>query len=214
LPPSTPEARQSEDLSTLNKRKEAPPVPGVLDVILKRWSPRAFSDREVSPEDLAKLFEAARWAASSNNEQPWRFILGRRGDETYTKILSALNEWNERWAKHAPVLVLSTARKAFASNGAANRFHLHDTGAATANIFLEAFSLGFFCHGMAGFDAEKARSSFAIPQEYEIGAVVAIGYLGDPNTLPDPLREREKSPRERKPLEEIVFSSWETPARL
>jgi nitroreductase len=209
LPTFTPETRQA--LETL---KEAPPVPGVLDVIRHRWSPRAYSDREVSSADLKKLFEAARWAASSNNEQPWRFLLGRRGDETYAKILNALAEFNQVWAKTAPVLALSVARKAFVSNGRANRFHLHDTGAATANLFLEAFALGLRSHAMGGFDPEKARASLAIPQEYEIGAVMAIGYLGDPNTLPDQLRQREESPRERKPLEEIVFSSWETPAQL
>jgi nitroreductase len=206
VPPFTTEA--------LEKLKHAPEIPGVLDVFLKRWSPRAFSAKEVSPADLKRLFEAARWAASSYNEQPWRFLVGYRGDETYRKIFESLVEFNQSWAKSAPLLVLSTAKKIFTSNAAANRFALHDTGAATANLALEAVALGLHVHSMAGFDAEQARASLAIPNDYEMGSVTAIGYLGDSSTLPDGLREREEAVRERKPLKEIVFSSWETPAEL
>jgi nitroreductase len=199
---------------TLEKLKHAPDLPGVLDVVLRRWSPRAYADKDVSSEDLTKLFEAARWAASSYNEQPWRFLVGRRGDETYRKIFESLVEFNQSWAKAAPVLVLSVAKKIFTNNAAKNRFALHDTGAATANLALEATVLGLHTHSMAGFDAEKARALFAIPQEYEMGSVTAIGYLGDPATLPGALREREEAVRQRKPLKEIVFSSWEAPAEF
>jgi nitroreductase len=199
---------------TLEKLKHAPDLPGVLDVVLRRWSPRAYADKDVSSEDLTKLFEAARWAASSYNEQPWRFLVGRRGDETYRKIFESLVEFNQSWAKAAPVLVLSVAKKIFTNNAAENRFALHDTGAATANLALEATVLGLHTHSMAGFDAEKARALFAIPQEYEMGSVTAIGYLGDPATLPGALREREEAVRQRKPLKEIVFSSWEAPAEF
>jgi nitroreductase len=205
VPPLTPEA--------IEKLKRAPEVPGVLDVILRRWSPRAFSAREVSPDDLKRIFEAARWAASSNNEQPWRFLLGRRGDETYGKIFDSLVEFNQGWVKSAPVLVLSASKKTF-SKGNQNRHALHDTGAATANLALQTTALGLHAHHMAGFDAERARASFAIPEDYEIGCVTAIGYLGDPGTLPDTLREREEAPRSRKPLEELVFSSWETASQF
>lgn len=198
----------------LEKVKHAPQVPGVLEVILRRWSPRAFAAKDVSSEALTKLFEAARWAASSYNEQPWRFLMGRRGDDTYRKIFESLVEFNQSWAKAAPVLVLSMAKNIFTSNAVENRFALHDTGAATAHLALEATALGLHTHSMAGFDAEKARALFGIPQEYEIGSVTAIGYLGDPATLPDGLREREEAVRQRKPLNEIVFSSWETPAEF
>jgi nitroreductase len=198
----------------IEKLKHAPPVPGVLDVILSRWSPRAFAAKEVSSGDLMKLFEAARWTASSYNEQPWRFLVGRQGDETYRKIFESLVEFNQSWASSAPVLVLSVAKKIFTNNAAENRFALHDTGAATANLALEATVLGLHTHSMAGFDAEKARALFAIPQEYEMGSVTAIGYLGDPATLPGALREREEAVRQRKPLKEIVFSSWEAPAEF
>lgn len=206
MPTLTPE--------TLEKLKHAPDLPGVLDVVLRRWSPRAYADKDVSSEDLTKLFEAARWAASSYNEQPWRFLVGRRGDDTYRQIFESLVEFNQSWAKAAPVLVLSVAKKIFTNNAAENRFALHDTGAATANLALEATVLGLHTHSMAGFDAEKARALFAIPQEYEMGSVTAIGYLGDPATLPGALREREEAVRQRKPLKEIVFSSWEAPAKF
>ena len=122
----------------IEKLKHAPDVAGVQDLIRRRWSPRAFSDKEVSSAELNTLFEAARWAASSSNEQPWRFLVGRRGDETYQKIFNALVEFNQSWAKSAPVLVLSVAKKTFTAKGHPNRTALHDTGAATATLSLQA----------------------------------------------------------------------------
>jgi nitroreductase len=196
------------------KLKHAPDVAGVEDLILRRWSPRIFSDKPISSQDLTRLFEAARWAASSFNEQPWRFFVGRKGDETYQKIFNSLVEFNQGWVKTAPVLVLSVAKKTFSNNGSPNRFHLHDTGAATANLALQATALGLHTHSMAGYDAEAARASFGVPSDYEMGAVTAIGYFGDPDQLPEQLRKNEVSPRQRKPLEEFVFSDWEKPAQL
>lgn len=198
----------------IEKLKHAPDGAGVADLILRRWSPRAFADKEISPAELATLFEAARWAASSSNEQPWRFLVGRRGDETYQKIFNSLVEFNQMWAKSAPVLVLSVAKKTFSSNGSPNKYGLHDTGAATALLSLQATANGLHTHSMAGFDAEQARASFGIPSDYEMGAVTAVGYFGDPSTLPDRMQKMEVAPRERKPLEEIVFSDWEKPARF
>ncbi len=194
--------------------KHAPPVPGVEENILRRWSPRAFADREVSAEQLKKLFEAARWAASSYNEQPWRFLVGRKGDETYRKIFDSLIEFNQSWANSAPVLMLSVGKKTFAQNGNPNHYALHDTGAATANLALQATASGLHTHSMAGFDNEIARAAFGIPDDYEIGAVTAIGYLGNVEALPDPMRKMETSPRERKPLQEFVFSAWDHPAQF
>jgi len=194
--------------------KHAPDGAGVEHLIRRRWSPRAFADKDVSADDLKKLFEAARWAASSFNEQPWRFLVGRRGDETYKKIFGALVEFNQSWAKSAPVLVLSVAKKTFSANGQPNRYGLHDTGAATTLLSLQATANGLHTHSMAGFDAEQARASFAIPSDYDIGAVTALGYFGDPESLPDQMQKTEVAPRQRKLLEEFVFSDWDKPAEL
>jgi nitroreductase len=186
----------------------------VDDLIRRRWSPRTYADKEIPAAELKRLFEAARWAASSSNEQPWRFLVGRRGDETYQKIFNALVEFNQSWAKSAPVLVLSVAKKIFTNNGKPNAYGMHDTGAASATLALQATADGLHTHSMAGFDREQARASFAIPSDYEIGAVTAIGYFGDPASLPEHLQKMEVSPRQRKPLEEFVFSDWDKPAQF
>jgi nitroreductase len=206
VPSTPPEA--------IEKLKHAPAAAGVDDLIRRRWSPRAYSAKEVTTAELNKLFEAARWAASSSNEQPWRFLVGRRGDDTYQKIFNALVEGNQSWAKTAPVLVLSVAKKTFTSNGKPNAYGMHDTGAASATLALQATANGLHTHSMAGFDREQARASFGIPSDYEIGAVTAIGYVGDPATLPEHLQKMEVSPRQRKPLQEFVFSAWEKPAQF
>lgn len=198
----------------LDRKKHAPAVPGVEDIILSRWSPRAFADRSVSAEDLKKIFEASRWAASSYNEQPWRFLVGRKGDGTYNKIFDALVEFNQSWAKTAPVLILSVARSNFEKNGNPNYHALHDTGAATAYLALQATALGLHTHSMAGFDHEKMRNGLAIPADYKLGAVTALGYLGDPNTLPDQLKSMETNARVRRPLPEFVYSEWEKSAQF
>jgi nitroreductase len=200
--------------SELEKLKHAPEVAGVDDLIRRRWSPRTYADKEIPAAELKRLFEAARWAASSSNEQPWRFLVGRRGDETYQKIFNALVEFNQSWAKSAPVLVLSVAKKSFSAKGTPNAYGMHDTGAATATLALQATADGLHTHSMAGFDREQARASFAIPSDYEIGAVTAIGYFGDPTSLPEHLQKMEVSPRQRKPLGEFVFSDWEKPAQF
>jgi len=198
----------------VEKLKHAPAVPGVIESILARWSPRAFSHRPVAEADLKKIFEAARWAASSYNEQPWRFLVGHRGDSTYQKIFDSLVEFNQGWAKSAPVLILSAASKNFGHNGAANHFAIHDTGAATAYLGLQAAALGLHTHSMAGFNPEKVRAAFNIPESFHIGAVTALGHLGEVDSLPEGLLEQELSPRQRKPLSEIVFTEWEEPAKF
>lgn len=205
---------QSTAPEALEKLKHAPSATGVEELLLRRWSPRAFADRDLSAEELKKMFEAASWAASSYNEQPWRFLVGRRGDATHKKIFEALSEFNQAWAKSAPVLIFSVGKKTFSHNGNPNRYGLHDTGAATANLALQATSLGLHTHSMAGFDNEKIRKSFGIPEDYELGAVTAVGRLGDASTLPEHLQKTETSPRERKPLREFVFSGWEKPAEF
>jgi nitroreductase len=188
----------------------------VHDLIQNRWSPRAFSDNPVSPETLRSLFEAARWAPSSSNEQPWAFIVGTKDDlETHSKILSTLVEFNQGWAKHAPVLAIAVSQMEFARNKTPNRNAFYDTGAAVADLTAEATSRGLFVHQMAGFDPQKAIEVFHIPKGWEPIAVFAIGYPGDPNALPDKLRERELAPRSRKPISEFVMSSdWGHPAKF
>jgi nitroreductase len=196
----------------IEKVKHAPSIHAIPDLIRRRWSPRAFADREIPSSDLEKLFVAASWAASSFNEQPWRFLLGRRGDDTYRKIFDSLVEFNQGWAKSAPVLILSAASKKFAHNGSPNAYALHDTGAATAYLGLQATALGLHTHSMAGFDRELARASFGIPSDYDIGAVTAVGFFGDPSGLPEDLHKTETAPRSRKPVANFVFSEWEKPA--
>jgi nitroreductase len=198
----------------IERLKHAPHTTGVHELIRSRWSPRIYSGKEVSSEELTRLFEAARWAASSSNEQPWRFIVGRKGDETYKKIFASLVEFNQMWVKTAPVLALSVAKKTFTSNGSPNPYNLHDTGAASAYLALQATADGLHIHSMAGLDREQVRASFAIPSDYEIGAAIAIGYFGNPDDLPERMRKNEVAPRERKPLEQFVFSEWDKPAKL
>jgi nitroreductase len=179
----------------------------VHELIRERWSPRAFSEEPVSPEILQSLFEAARWAPSSNNEQPWAFLVGTKGDgDTFKRILGTLVEFNQAWAKHAAVLAIAVSELAFVKNGHSNRNAFYDTGAAVSQLTAEATSRGLFVHQMAGFDPQKATETFAIPNGWEPIAALAIGYAGDPQTLPDVLRERELAPRTRKPLHEFVMS--------
>jgi nitroreductase len=204
----------SLSLDDLEKLKHAPPVHRIPDLILHRWSPRSFADKDISSEDLTKLFEAARWAASSFNEQPWRFFVGRRDDKTWKKIFESLVEFNQVWAKSAPVLILSIARKTFSHNNQPNAYGLHDTGAATATLSLQATALGMHTHSMAGFDHEKARRLFHVPADHDMGAVTAVGYLGHPEELPEPMQQNEIAPRTRKPLSEFVFAEFDEPASL
>jgi nitroreductase len=200
--------------SEVHKLKKAPPVEGVLPVIHERWSARSFSEREVSPETLRKVFEAARWAASSGNAQPWRFVMGLKGSQTHEKIAATLGGANKAWAPKAPVLILG-ASLAVNAKGAANAYALYDLGAASALLTLEAAELGMTTHQMAGYDHEAARQALGIPEEYALGSVIALGYQGEPAEWGDAtLIERETTARTRKPLEEIVFSEWGKSAEI
>lgn len=188
--------------------KLADTIPSVHELIRARWSPRSFSDRDVSDEDLKTIFEAARWAASSFNEQPWRFLVGRKSDPAaYEKILHVLLPFNQAWAKNAPVLFIMAAKRTFSHNGSANLFAMHDAGQALAHIFLQATALGLHAHGMAGVDRDRARTELGIPEDYEVAAAVALGYLGSPEQLSEQHRQQELAKRQRKPLKEIVFGA-------
>ena len=199
----------------VDQLKQAPATRGVIREILHRWSPRSFSDRAVSGSDLETVFEAARWAASSYNEQPWRFLVGQRGSETYDKIFASLGEFNQMWAGTAPVLILGAMRTRFSHNETPNPVALYDLGAAAATLCYQATALGLHTHQMAGYDRDAARKAFGVPEEFEFGAVIALGYQGEPSALTVPqMLEQEVGPRQRKPLAEFVFSAWNQPAQL
>jgi nitroreductase len=188
-------------------QKPAPNDFPVHELIRERWSPRAFADKPISQNVLRSIFEAARWAPSSNNEQPWAYIVASRDDKDgFQKILSVLVEFNAAWAKSANVLAIAVAELAFAKNNTPNRNAHYDTGAATALLSMEATAQGLAVHQMAGFDPEKARQVFGIPVGWEAIAVLAIGYPGDPVSLPEPLKDREMAPRTRKPIAEFVMA--------
>jgi len=179
----------------------------IHELLRERWSPRAFADRTVEPEKLRSLLEAARWAPSSFNEQPWSFIVATKEHPgEYERLLSCLVEGNIRWAQHAPVLMLSVAKLAFERNQKPNRHAFHDVGLAVENLVIQATALGLAVHQMAGFHVDKARELFSIPDGHEPVAALVLGFPGDPAGLPEDLRERERAPRTRKPLESFVFS--------
>jgi len=199
----------------VHRIKQAPGAEELLPAIRSRWSPRAFSDRPVSPADLRKVFEAARWAPSCYNEQPWRFIVGERNSDTYKKIFSSLVEFNQHWAKKAPVLILGVAKKTFAHNGTPNGFNLFDLGAATGFLTLQAATLGLSTHQMGGYNKDTARESLKIPDDFDLGSVISLGYQGEPASLPhEQMRSQETTPRTRKELSEIVLSAWGESAKL
>jgi nitroreductase len=197
-------------------KKPAPAVVPIHELIANRWSPRAFDSRAVEPEKLRAVFEAARWAASSYNAQPWYFIIGTRDDsENFKKVLDSFVEFNQSWAKNAPVVGLSVAGLKMPHDGSANRHAFHDVGQAATSLALEATALGLQIHQMAGIMPDKARETFGIPAGYEAVAGFAMGYPGDPASLPDPLRQREQGARERKPVSSFVFSGqWGQTAPL
>src|SRR5437773_5392783 len=149
----------------------------VAEILRRRWSPRAFSDRMVEPEKLQSQFEAARWAPSSFNEQPWSFIVTTRQDpEDHAQLLSCLVQGNQKWARLAPVLMVSVAKLNFEKTGAPNRHAFHDVGLAMGNMLVEATALGLFGHQMAGFSPEKVREIYGVPNDYEPVAGIAVGY--------------------------------------
>ena len=190
--------------------KPAPADAPILDLIRKRWSPRAFDPAPIPRETLRSLFEAARWAPSSNNGQPWRYIVAD-SEELRARVAGILTGRNPLWAPKAPVLVCIAAQMTF-EDGKPNRHAWYDTGQATAVLTVQATSMGLFVHQMAGFDGAKARELFALPEGVEPVAMMALGGPGDPSALPDPLRERESAPRSRRPQEAFVFSgAWGAP---
>ena len=196
--------------------KEAVTDHSVNELILKRWSPYGFADRPVSQEDLCSLFEAARWAASSYHEQPWSYIVATKDDaHEFERVLSCLVEPNQAWAKEASVLVLCSTTLNFTRNSKPNAAAIHDLGLAAGNLSLEATARGLSIHQMIGILPDKAREVFDIPDGVQAVTAMAIGYAADPNSLPDQLKQRDLSPRQRKPLTQFVFGgAWGTTSSL
>ena len=180
----------------------------IHELIARRWSPRAFADKPVEPAKLRQLFEAARWAASSFNEQPWRFFLARREDEArFEQALSCLVEGNQAWARHAPVLILTAIRTRFTRNDKPNRVALHDLGLAMGNLSIQATELGLVLHQMAGVELERVREVYAVPEGFEPQTAAAVGYpTDDLSRLPENLRDAERAARTRMAFEEFVFA--------
>jgi nitroreductase len=188
----------------------------IHDLLASRWSPRSFTGKAVTANDLTAVLEAGRWAASSNNGQPWRFIVATQADTSgHAAALAGFAVRNQRWAKAAPVLIFACARKTFEANGNPNAHSWYDTGAAMAMITLEAEARGLRVHQAAGIERDTIRGTYGVPEEFDIVTGIALGYQGDPDALPEDLPGREREPRARKPLSEIAFAGkFGTPAKL
>ncbi len=211
----TPERSISQE--QLEIQKLADTKYPIEEGLRRRCSTLAFADRFVEVEKLRQLFEAARWAPSSYNEQPWSFLLTSKNESLpdYERLLSCLTGHNRDWAHRAPVLALSVAKRRFEAGGSVNHHAIHDVGLATENLTIQATALALFVHLMAGFDEAKARKLFAIPETHEPVCVIAIGYFGNLEALPPDLQRREIAPRRRRPFKEFVFSGrWGHPSEL
>jgi nitroreductase len=183
----------------------------IHDLIEKRWSPRAFAEKAIEEDKIEKLFEAASYAASCFNEQPWRFIYATKDyPERYEQLLSCMGEFNQIWSSTAPMILLTLASKKFARNGNPNNHAHHDLGLAMGNMSAQAMSMDLYMHHMAGFSPDKAREIFEVPDDFDIVTMVAIGYMGDPAILPENIREMESNVRDRKPISDLIFDDdWE-----
>lgn len=178
----------------------------ILEIIKARRSRRAYSSKPIEPQKIKSLFEAARWAPSSLNEQPWVYIYATQSQELWKKIFECLSEGNKIWAKDAPLLVVSLARKNFSRNGVPNTAAKYDVGAANAFLCLQATQLGLNTHQLGGFNHQQLITALSIPNEYDTGVIIAIGYDGDLTQLPPNLQDRETSPRFRRTQNEFVMN--------
>lgn len=178
----------------------------IHELLRRRWSPRAFSPRNVEPDVLRSLFEAARWAPSSGNQQPWRFLIARKEQPAeFDRMLHCLTDGNIAWCKDVPVLMISVANLRW-DNGEPNRHAFHDVGQAAAQLTIEAVARGLFVHQMGGILVDKIRETYALPEGFEAVAGFALGYPGEPDQLSGKLRDRELAPRKRNPVDSFVFS--------
>ena len=183
--------------------KRRPDFPA-SEIFLNRWSPRAMSGEEITDTELMTLFEAARWAPSSYNNQPWRFIYAKRNTIHWDVLFNLMVTSNQSWAKNAAVLMVVISKKTFDYNGKPSRTHTFDTGAAWENLALQGSLMHLIVHGMEGFDYEKARKVLNIPDDYAIEAMIAVGKAGEAELLPDEMQKREQ-PSDRKKVSEFIF---------
>lgn len=199
----------------MNTVKHAQPDHPIHDLIARRWSPYAFDDRSVSDDDLRCLFEAARWAASSYNEQPWSYLVATKADpNAHERLLSCLVEGNQAWAQAVPVLAIGCTSQKFTRNGNPNAAAQHDLGLASASLTIEATARGLSVHQMIGILPERVRELYDVPADVLPLTALAIGYAADPERLPEKFRERDLAPRGRKPLAEFVFGqTWGTASK-
>ncbi len=187
-------------LNALERRKADHPIESIF---LERWSPRAMSGEGLSDGEVLTLFEAARWAPSTYNEQEWRFLYARRDTPQWPLLFGLLIEFNQKWCKNAALLTVAIAHKFFDRGGKPNPVHMFDLGAAFENLALQGTAMGLVVHGMSGFDYEKARTSLHVPDDYAVAAMFAVGRPGPIEVLPEAMREREV-PSDRKPVEQII----------
>lgn len=187
--------------------KPAPTSSNIHTLLKNRWSPRAFAPQEVEMEKVIRFLEAAQWTPSSSNEQPWRFIIGYKGDESYQKIFDSLVEFNQLWAKTAPILLLAIGNtRSLKDPARPSHIYKYDVGQALAHITFQATADGLFVHQMGGFDPKVAAELFQVPDDFEVLTATAIGYIGDPGQLPANLSKMEYNERKRQPLKEMVFA--------
>ena len=197
----------------MSEVRQNPVEHAVPDSVRLRWSPVAFVPEELEDATFRALFEGARWAASAFNEQPWRFVVARRQDEArFGKMLDCLVDANRAWAQHASLVGIVCARTTFTRNDKPNAHAWFDTGQATAQLMLSAIHQGLYSHAMGGFDADKARDHFAIPEGFDPVCAIAIGRLGDGSLLEPDTAARDQSPRVRKSFDEIVVEGDFDPA--
>jgi nitroreductase len=188
-------------------KKPAPTKYDIHTLIAGRWSPRAFSLKEIPVEIIQRLFEAARWAPSSSNDQEWRFIIGFKGDKTHQKLFDTLVEFNQLWAGKAPVLVLICGQTISRKTGKPSPVFAYDVGQAVAMLSIQATHEGLFVHQMGGFDKNKAREKFELPESIEPLAAMSIGYPGDASGLHPKLKPMESAVRVRNNFDTFVFAN-------
>ena len=174
-------------------------------LLKRRWSPRSFTDQMIDNETLKRIFEAARWSPSSSNEQPWRFVIGKKGSPTWDSIFDTLVDFNQKWARLAPVLGISIGKTISSKSGKPSKIYKYDVGQSLAHITFQAMNEGIFVHQMGGFDPAKAASLLKVPEGFEPVTSFAMGYKGDPTLLESNFEEMEKAERSRISLEEMVF---------
>ena len=196
-------------------KKKAITQTDIHDIIANRWSPRAYdASKAVTQEQILSLLEAARWAPSCFGDEPWRFIVWDKNKDAaaWGRALDCIVPGNQAWAQNAPVLILVCADTQFSHNQKPNRWGAYDTGAAAVSLCLQATSLGLMTHQMGGFDGDKTRATFNVPEQYQMMSMLAVGYVKEVNDLPDELKQRELAARKRRPLSELFFDGgWNQP---